>query len=209
MKMKKILLMTVMCVVSVLLLSCGGNNDSVEYWKAYVADKNDVQLKRDYIQKRFDSMSTKSDDNQTAYFELAKWTIDGSIFDDDDNEILKSVQSSVDLVNERGSNSSHFGLSETARESMQSNPEMFIENACKIIGPIEDLKKEIASHVEAKKVEKIKVADFDSYNVLYSIDDKLYVICCITEKGNGQSEIQMITKNKSINEILDYWQAMH
>ena len=127
-----------------------------------------------------------------------------------DEEMRDKVQKTVDGANtDRSYYAMYDGLTQNARLNMKSHPELYVENACKIIGPIDDLKKSLASHVEVKEVEKGNIADFDFYNVLYSIDEKFYIICCITEKGNGQSELQEVYNSKSINEVLDYWQAMH
>lgn len=82
---------------------------------------------------------------------------------------------------------------------------MFTENVCKIIGPIDDFKKELASYVNVKKVKKESDSGINRFFVLYSIEDEIYVICVITDKGNGQSEMKELSHSMSINDILNEW----
>lgn len=216
MKVKKFILMMLLCTTSIILFSsCSGESETVEYWKVYIASMHGVgNYRTDYLQKRFDSMASNPDEYQRAYYAIADYATGGIYEVHDDAELQNKVKDVVERTNDGRmliSGSHYIGprMTDKAMINMKSHPEMYIENACKIIGPLDDLKEEIASHVEVKKSEKVNVADFDCYNVLYGIDEKKYVICSITEKGNGQSEIQVITQSKSINEILDYWQALH
>lgn len=210
MKIKSLLFMMLLFATSVILLSsCSGGSESIEYWKVYIASRYGVSnYCGDYLQNRFNSMTSDPDEYQLAYYNIAVLST-YSIYDiRDNNEMFEKVR---DYVEMRLSNDDYpFSrmISKKAILNMKSHPDLYIDNACKIIGSIDELKKEIASHVKVKKKEKVNVANFDCYNVLYGIDEKRYVICRITEKGNGQSEIQVIAENRSINEILDYWQAL-
>ena len=235
MKATILFLMMMLCTTSVFFLSsCSGESETVEYWKVYLAQNFHVDgkdLTKEYLQNRFASMASNPDEYQKAYYSIAWWVTNGGIglkntvtlldFSriKDDNELQETVKSvvegSIDAYQDKRIGDDYFVhsygpmMTKKAMINMESHPDLYIENACKIIGPIEDMRKELASHVQTKKMEKVKVADFDCYNVLYSIDDKFYVICSITEKGNGESELQTITHSKSINEILDFWQALH
>lgn len=207
MKRKKLFWMMLLCATSMILLSsCSGGSESIEYWKVYLGEKYGAISKEDYIQKRFDAMASNPNEYEMAYCFLAKKNSPYDVYKRTDNDILESVQRDIERRNNINYTSYTELMSEKIMVNMKSHPELYVENVCKIIGPVEDMRKEIASHVQVKKVEKESEADYNRYNVLYSIDEKVYVICCITEKGNGESELQEVSHSRSINEILDQWQ---
>lgn len=208
MKAKNLFVMLLSATSLIFFFSCSGERECIEYWKVYIARKYGVENYRtNYLQKRFDSMASNPNEYQKAYYSIADYAtlgIDGVHTDD---EMMNKVKSAVDdYINDEYLN---YHLTEMAKLNMKSHPDLYIENVCKIIGPVDDLKEELASHVDVKKIEKVNVADYKRYNVLYSIDEKHYVICTITETSNGNSEIQVIEDDNSINEILDYWETMH
>ena len=213
MKMKDFFLVFFLWTTSMILhTSCSrGSDSSVEYWKFHLGERwlvDGKSLKEEYLQNRFKALAPSPDEYQRAYYFVAAGTIiyKNIYIINDDDKMRSLIKETVEKANK---DNFLLGMTQNAKLDMKSNPELYIENACKIIGPIEELKKEVASHVDVKEVERGTVADFVYYNVLYSIDEKFYIICCITEKGNGQSELQQVYYSKSINKVLDYWQAMH
>ena len=66
----------------------------------------------------------------------------------------------------------------------------------------------LASYVNVKKVKKEVDSGIIRYFVLYGIEDEVYVICVITDKGNGQSEMKELSHSMSVNEILDEWSLL-
>lgn len=219
MKVKKLFLMMMLCVTSMALLSsCGGDSDSVEYWKPYIVrkyhfhsekyDKNFFDYVRDnYLEERFNSMIQDPNEYQSAYLELAKEFCDKMDMRNTDpleNRVAEFIDK--DYIN----NNYHFnGPSKEVIANIKSHPDLYVENICKILGSIEDLRAEFAKHVKAKKVEKENSSGYNRYYVLYSIDDEYFAIVCITEKEEGQSEIQFVSDGKSINDILDQWEYIN
>jgi len=212
MKVKHLFMIMLLCATSVISLSsCSGESKWVEHWKVYIVGQYGAyagaNYRKDYLQKRFDSMAPNPDEYQKAYYSIAESATSNIDEIHDDDEMLNKVMS---VVNSYMSNDRYYyDISEKVCLNLKSHPDLYVENACKIIGSVDDLKEEMASHVEAKEVEEVNVANYECYNVLYSIDEKYYVICSITDKGNGRSEIQVVDKDNSINGILDSWELLH
>lgn len=210
MKVKNLFMVMLLgTTLQIFLSSCNRGGKWVEYWKVYIVENYRHNIVNDYLKNRFDSMAPDPNEYQKAYYRIAECaTWNWNLYKIHDNDEMENeVRSNVD-DNIKGY-SSYFNFTKKVLLNMTSHPDLYIENACKIIGPVADLKEEMASHVDVKKVEEVNIADYKRYNVLYSIDEEYYVICTITEKANDKSEIQVIEKDESINEILDCWEAMH
>ncbi len=200
-------------------VSCIDSNDSIEYWKPYLAkkygyfhsDKNDKpffdSIRDNYLEERFNSMIQDPNEYQSAYLKLAKEFCDKMDWRNT-NDLEDRVTEFIDK--QYIHNNYHFnGPSEEVIANIRSHPELYAENICKILGPIKDLRAEFANHVKAKKVEKENSSGYNRYYVLYSFDDEYFAIVCITEKEDEQSEIQFVSDEKSINDILDQWEYIN
>lgn len=209
MKVKKMFLMLLFCASSMIVFtSCNKENKLIEYWKVYFAEKRGTaqwylfnddhssyfkDYKEPYLQKRFESLFPNPNENQNSYFSIAKDVTKGvGICHCKDDKFLFDVLKKIILQGKCG-------------QKAKSNPDLFTENVCKIIGPIDDFKKELASYVNVKKVKKESDSGINRFYVLYSIEDEIYVICVITDKGNGQSEMKELSHSMSINDILNEW----
>jgi len=210
--------MTIVLVAMCLALigaSCINSNDPVEFWKPYLVKKysyhsdkyegNSYDHIRDaYLEKRFNSMIQEPNEYQSAYLILAKELCDNLDLSNADELRPRAERFIQDrYVN----NQSYYGrdLSNEIIANIKSHPELYVENICKIIGSMTEYRAELSKHITAKKVEKESEGGYNRYNVLYSIDDENFVIVCITDKGDGMSEIQFVSNERSINTILDQW----
>ena len=201
-KIKWPLLLFLCCAMS--LTSCS-TPEVVDYWKVNVLRQSDIwdSVIRDYINGRFDKMCPEPNSIQNGYLGVAISVASqyaSSHRNKDWKEMTdEEMQISIDNA---------YVYSPEIKANMKSHPELWAKNIKKIIGDVDDLKKELMSHVKVDEWEPCDVAgNYDSYNVLYNIDDEYYLICVITEKSNGTSEIQILDKSKSINEILSLWQV--
>ena len=195
--------------------SCGSSDDPVEYWKPYLVkkyqfrsekyDSNFFDYVRDrYLEKRFNSMIQSPNEYQSAYLVLAKELCDNLDFSKTGELPPRATQ----FINDRFVEGRYYygqNISNDVIANIKSHPDLYVENICKIIGSFDDFKAELAKHITAKKVEKENEGGFNRYNVLYSINDEYFVIVCITDKGDGMSEIQFVSDESSINSILDQW----
>lgn len=193
--------------------SCDSSSDSVEYWKPTLLEKFGYSQKYEvidaYLDSRFNSMVSNPNEFQLAYLQIAK-RIAHSVDKKGEQSIPVEVNNYVDMIVQRPYvvSNEEFAKNENVMANIKSHPELYVENINKIIGSLEDLRDAMAKHVKVEKVVSEDVSGFKRHNVLYNIADEQYAICCITEKGEGQSEIQFVQNSKSINDILDYWQAV-
>lgn len=198
MKVKKMFLMLLFCASSMIVFtSCNKENKIVEKWKIYLVEKYTwLSYKEPYLQKRFESLFPNPNDDQKYCYSIAKKALSGATlfcFKDDDS-MFDALKKYLELGK--------------CGQKAKSNPELYAKNACKIIGPINDFKKELSSHAKVEKVYSEKDTKFNRYLVLYSIEGwniVRYFICLITEIGDGRSEFQELKNSTSINEILNEW----
>ena len=212
MKMKKIFLMMMFCASSMIVItSCDKENKLIEYWKVYFAEKRGTlrwyfvddftspyhkDYKEPYLQKRFESLFPNPNEDQEYSYSLAKEGLKGiNIFYFEDDNFMLDVFTKYFEQGKGG-------------QLAKSNPELFAKRVSKIIGPVNEFKKELASYVNVKKVKKEVDSGIIRYFVLYGIEDEVYVICVITDKGNGQSEMKELSHSMSVNEILDEWSLL-
>ena len=210
-------LIIAMAIVAILMCnSCGSSsNDPVEYWKPYLVkkyqfhsekyDSNFFDYVRDsYLEKRFNSMIQSPNEYQSAYLVLAKELCSNLDFSKTGELSPRASQ----FINDRFVEGRYYYGQDISNEviaNIKSHPDLYVENICKIIGSFDDFKAELAKHITAKKVEKENEGGYNRFNVLYSINDEYFVIVCITDKGDGMSEIQFVSDERSINTILDQW----
>lgn len=193
--------------------SCDSSSDSVEYWKPTLLEKFGQSQKYEvidaYLENRFNSMVSEPNEYQSAYLQIAK-RIAHSLDKKGGESVPIEVNNYVDMIVQRPYvvSNEEFARNENVMANIKSHPELYAENINKIIGSLEDLRDAMAKHVKVEKVVSEEVSGFKRHNVLYNVADVQYAICCITEKGDGQSEIQFVQNSKSINDILDYWQAV-
>lgn len=216
MKIKNLFLMMMFCASSMIVItSCDKENDIIESWKIYLVEKYGRKINpypktdsfldkymsysESYLQKRFESLFPNPNEDQEYSYSLAKKGLTGiNIFYFEDDNFMLDVFTKYFEQGKGG-------------QLAKSNPELFAKRVCKIIGPVNEFKKELASHAKVEKVYSEKDTNFNRYLVLYSIEFELerrvelYVICLITEKSDGQNEMQELKKSESINEILNEW----
>ena len=198
-KIKWQLLLFLCCAMS--LTSCSAP-EVVDFWKVNVLSNSNTwnTVISDYITGRFDKMCPEPGSIQKEYLREAIFVASRYAYFQRNKEWEEITD---DFISGNCEPSSP-----ELKANMKSHPELWVKNIKKIIGDVDDLKKELMSHVKVDEWEPCDVAgNYDSYNVLYNIDDEYYLICVITEKGNGKSEFQVIDKSKSINEILSLWQV--
>ena len=200
----KWLLLPLLC--SVMSLASCSAPEVVDYWKVNVLSNSNMwnTVIRDYITGRFDRMCPEPNSIQKEYLSVAILVASHYAYSQRNQEweelTDKEIQNSIGYYFYEHS-------SPELEANVKSHPELWVKNIKKIIGDVADLKKELMRHVKVDEWEPCDVAgNYDSYNVLYNIDDQYYLICVITVKGNGISEFQVIDKSKSINDILYLWQ---
>lgn len=195
-------------------MSCqnNGNIDSVEYWKIPTIKKYDVeryQIIIDlYCDKRFREVGG-NDKNliEVDYLRVAKMTLYHLSLEEFSEQYKNEL--TFEYFNDNVANNEDIlcWLSNQSKANLESNTKLWWQNVKKIIGNIEDLKKELRTHVQIENKEMTKEAGHVGYNVLYNIDDDIYVICIIVLKKNGGSEIQWLESDKSLIKILEVWNS--
>ncbi len=173
--------------VSVLLQSCGhlGKKDLVEFWKPAIApDVESLQI--DIVKSRFDLMVSEPNEYQTAYLELAteifKQMRFGQHTSESDEELENYIKEQIDSHIEEKCDADIVA-------NYHSHPQLYVENVCKLIEPIEELWDISRGRVTAIRQKKIKVHDLDAWLVLYQIDHAkgadsyTYKICSILDLG--------------------------
>ncbi len=210
--LKHFLLAISLVVIAFLNSSCDSSYDSVEYWKPTLLQKygypQNNEIIDSYLENRFNSMVSDPNEFQLAYLQIAK-DIAHNMNKKGRESVPVIVRKYIDsFVLSPYSKDKEYAKNEYIMANIKSHPELYAENVSKIIGSIDDLREEMAKHVKVEKVVSEDVSGFKRHNVLYNIADVHYAICCVTEKGNGRSEIQFVEHSKSINDILDYWQAI-
>ena len=198
--------------------ACGSSDDPVEFWKPYLVkkyqfhsekyDKNFYDYVRDnYLETRFNSIIQDPNIYQNAYLYLAKKLCDKLDLSNGSEELPPHATRFIneEYVADHG----YYDLKDEVVANIKSHPDLYVENICKIIGPLDDFKAELAKYITAKKVEKENEGGYNRFNVLYSINDEYFVIVCITDKGDGMSEIQFVSDERSINTILDQWSIIN
>ena len=228
---------SVIFLLVVILSSCNmiGNDEPIEYWKAKVGV--DI-LQEDYLENRFNSIVSNPNEYQLAYFDLAKFTLEDIIilgFDiNETNEDFpkREVEKIVRTIAEgtcpgiacesnliaKGSRIKcsqghtlfykHL-FTQKVYANIKSHPELYIENASKIIGTIDDLRNYIRDHVKVKDLRSKTVGGFKRYQVLYEIQSKkepYYKICTIIVKDDKHSTLTVEYSNSKINNIVDMWE---
>ena len=201
---KTTVILATMCI-ALMSVSCGSSDDPVEYWKPTIVAKFQRQIIDSCLEKHFNSMVESPNEYQLAYLKLAE-TFCHVELDLRGEENLE--QKVTDWVLELSSWLLR-DFNPNVVANFKSHPEMYAENVNKIIGPFDKLRDEISKSVEVEKVETEKVSNHKRYYVLYNIDNRHYAVCCITEAGEGRSEIQFLEDDKSISTILDYWQMLN
>lgn len=98
-------------------------------------------------------------------------------------------------------------FSDDVLENMKAHADLYVENICKIIGPMDDLREVVRNSVEVKELQTQNVAGFKRYNVLYDISHKHYAICTITDKGDGASQITFEFDSNDIDKVLNMWEV--
>lgn len=200
-------------LLTLLFLSCQNNGsiDSVEYWKIPTIKKYDLERYHIiidlYCDNRFKEVGG-NDSNliEIDYLRVAKMTLYNlslEEFSEHNNELT------FEYFNNNVANNDNIlcYLSNQSKANLESNTKLWWQNVNKIIGDIEDLKKVLRSHIQIENKEMTKEAGHIGYNVLYNIDDNMYVICIIVLKKNGGSEIQWLENNSSLIRILEVWDA--
>lgn len=172
--------------VLILLQSCShlGRKDLVEFWKPAIApDVESLQI--DIVKSRFDLMVSEPNEYQMAYLELATEIVKHMSFgqetsesgDELENHIKEQIDSRV------------CSCDASIVANYQSHPQLYVENVCKLIEPIEELWDLSRARVTAIRQKKIKVHDLDAWLVLYQIDHAkgadsyTYKICSILDLG--------------------------
>lgn len=97
-------------------------------------------------------------------------------------------------------------FSDDVLANMQAHTDLYIDNVCKIIGPLDDLREAVKKSVEVKELRTKTVGGFKRFNVLYEVNHERYVICTITEKGEGKSQISFDFSDNDIDKVLDMWE---
>lgn len=97
-------------------------------------------------------------------------------------------------------------FSDDVLANMQAHTDLYIDNVCKIIGPQDDLRETVKKSVEVKELRTKTVAGFKRFNVLYEVNHERYVICTITDKGEGKSQINYDFDDRDIDKVLNMWE---
>ena len=181
----------------------------VEYWKPYVMKEYGYieyfEIVWNYIEARFNSMYKNPNANQKASYEMARIYCQNYLDLSRGEDYKKSLLEFIKYVGEfyDGRSGTEFAMNDLVMAKIRTHPESYISDISKIIGPVDDLKKELASHVVETVVTDNSTGK-KQYKVFYAVGNEFYVICTITEKSKGLSEID-IYKTGNYDEVVDYW----
>ncbi len=197
---------------TILLSLCKSQNylDSIEYWKIPTLKQynNSLYIKiiDDYCNNNFMQMNGNDKNTIEAdYLIVAKLALHLISFNELSQNYNNEFSYNYFMDHVANNNDITKDLSIDSKANLESNPQVWWQNVNKIIGNIDDLKTELRSHVSIENKQVAKEAGHMGYNIIYNIDDSMYVICIIVLKNNGGSEIQWIANNTSLIRILEYW----
>ncbi len=209
--------------LSIVLLSglyvCGScseleHDDVVDYWKAqlswkYTREQCNKDIKS-YLDRRLGELTASPGEIEQAYCALAKgfFTNSGyfSGFSGDYNvDRLRDYVNGIDNQQLMSLDGIDAGASAGILANLKSHPETYVDNIQKIVGDFEEMRAWVGRGVEAEKVEGEQVAGYDTYHVLYNINNEHYAVCSILKRNDEHSEITFNCDDKMLGNVLDCW----
>lgn len=185
------------------LQSCNiGSKSLVEQWKAEVAPDVGEKMASE-VESRFNRMVSQPNEYQKAYLELASKIVSSMDYGQATHEDGEMLEGYVKKRVEEMLGGDYTDFSSEVVANYQSHPELYVENVCKLIEPVDELWDIARSYVTVKKSKRFKIAGYDNWLVLYQIRSSIsggrtrYCVCKIVDVGetDGYQESEIESDN--------------